>query len=272
MNDEGKYLAKSKVKEKDFRAQIFETRKQIIDALSADLEANPHVKAFFLVGSDAQGKVDEYSDIDFDIVLDPESMEEIKQQVKTCLEKFSPIKSELHRTSTKGAQQVIYQLKNISRFLRLDVMFLPGIEYIDLDDGPEIKVLYDKDSIVKPKKISAEELVEKIKTRIERLEKYQEMRQTSVERELNRGNYLEAIEKYHDLILQALVEALRLQYCPAKSDYYLKHITRDLPPEVVKEIEDLFKVTSVDEIKNKLLKANEILERTLAQLQLRIQE
>lgn len=250
---------------------ILETRKIIIDLLNKELASNPHVKAIFLVGSDAQDKVDQYSDIDFDIILDPESMEEIKQQVKSCLEKISPIKTELHRTSTKGAHQIIYQFANISRFLRLDVMFLPGIEYIDLD-GPKIKVLYDKEGIIKPKDLSEDELVEKSRARIERMEKYQELRQTSLERELNRGNYLESIEKYHGLILDTLITALRLQYCPAKSEYQLKHISRDLPSEVVKEIEDLYKVSSVEEIRDKLRKANELLEQTISQLKLKMQK
>jgi len=259
----------SRGSEKEHGKDILETRKKIIDVLNKELESNPNVKVAFLVGSDAQKKVDEYSDIDFDIVLDPESVEEIEKLVKSCLEKVSPIKTELRRMTTKGALQVIYQLE-MSRFLRADVVFLPGIEYMDMT-GPEIKILFDKDAIIKHKEPQENELIEKIRKRIVGMEKYEELRQTSLERELNRGNYLESIEKYYGLILETLVEALRLQYCPAKSEYYLKHISRDLPKEVVKEIEDLYKVSSVDEIKEKNEKASELLKQTLEELKIKIQ-
>jgi len=67
-------------------------------------------------------------------------------------------------------------------------------------------------------------------------------------------------------VLEKVVEALRLLYCPKKSKHYLKHISRDLPEDVVKEVEDLFKVSSVEDIKEKNKKAIKLLKQTIEKL------
>ena len=251
-------------------AKLLEIRKNIIDSLGKELESNPSVEAVFIVGSEAQNKIDQYSDIDFDIVLDPDSIKEIEKIVKESLEKFSPIKTELKRTTTKGNSQVIYQFEKIPKFLHVDVMYLRSIDDFDIH-GSKIKVLFDKNNIIQAKELSEDEIIEKIRGRIEKIEKYNELRQTYVEKELNRGHYLGAFEKYRALVLEILIEALRFKYCPGKSDYYVMHIEKDLPEDVVREVEDLFKVSSIEEIKEKNIKANELLNQTLEELKLKIQ-
>lgn len=241
---------------------VFETRKNIINALKANLESNPKVIAAFLAGSDADGVLDEYSDIDFDMVVEPDSIDEVEKQVKEILEKFSPIKNELRVVTGKG-MTIIHQFENISKFLHVDVLFVTDADKIDKS---EVKVLFDKKDVIRAKEHSEAEMVEKIKDRIEKIEKNRELRGTYVEKSINRGDYLEAEDRYRDLILKKLVEVLRLLHCPEKSHYHVKHIYKDLPEEIVKEIEDLLRVSSVEEIKEKQKKANELMNQTLEKI------
>lgn len=242
----------------------FETRKKIIDALKEKLEANPKVIAAFLAGADAHDAIDEYSDIDFDIVVNSENIPEVEKIVKETLECFSPIKTELSRTPSEGNHQVIYQFEKISKFLHIDVLFITNPDKIDKSSG--INILFDKNNAIKYQTHSEIEITEMIKDRVVSIEKFSELRGTYVERAINRGNYLEAADKYRDLILKNLIEVIRFQHCPEKSDYFLKHIDRDLPAEIVKEIEDLFQFSSLDELREKYIKANELLLKTIEKL------
>ena len=65
---------------------------------------------------------------------------------------------------------------------------------------------------------------------------------------LRRGHFLEALAYYRRFVLEPLVELLRLQHAPHKADYALKHIERDLPPDLVRQLESLHRVTSCDDI------------------------
>jgi hypothetical protein len=263
MEKENNILGSSNENQENSIENVFEKRREIINALVSSLEGNPKVIATFLAGADAHDAIDEYSDIDFDIVVsDADSIDEIEKIVEETLQKFSPIKTEL-RVSTGNGLTVIHQFEKISKFLHVDVLYMTNAEKINKD---EVNVLFDKEDVIKVKDYPESEVAEKIKNRVEVIEKYNELRQTYVERALNRGLYLEAEEKYRELVLKNLIEALRLQYCPQKSDYHVKHISKDLPEDIVKEIENLFKVTSVEEIREKNIKANELLTQTLEKL------
>lgn len=242
-----------------------EIRKKIIDALKK-IEDSPRVIAAFLVGADVNDTVDEYSDIDFDIVLgNVDDIEEIEKTVKDILKNFSPIETELKIISEED-YQVIYQFEKISKFLHVDVLFITDADKINKS---EVKVLFDKKDVIRAKRHSKGEISEKIKKRVKRIKKYSKLRNTYVERAINRGLYLEAEEKYHYFVLKVLIEAFRLLYCPEKSNHHVKHIDRDLPKEVVKKVEDLFKVSSMEELRDKYSKANELLNETLANLELK---
>lgn len=251
------------------KENIFETRKVIIAALKKELMANPAVKAAFVVGSDAANRLDEYSDIDLDMIVDKAGVEGVEKKVKACLEVFSPIKTELTRTTQSGDLQKIYQFEKISKFLHVDVIYMTSMEGGVLDE-PKINVLFDKEGLINPaeltKEVSEAEINEKIRERIDRIEKYNELRQTYVERELKRGHFLGAFEKYRFLVLEILIEVLRMQYCPRKMEYSVKHIETDLPEELVREIEDLYKVSSLEDIREKNEKANRLLMQVVEEL------
>ena len=87
-----------------------------------------------------------------------------------------------------------------------------------------------------------------VEFRVEQLRREFELRQIWVEKEVARGHFLEALHSLHIYVLEPLVELLRLHYVPRKGDYHLKDIAHDLPEGMVKTLEDLYRVTSLEDI------------------------
>ncbi len=65
-------------------------------------------------------------------------------------------------------------------------------------------------------------------------------RYSRVEKYVRRGEFLEAFGYYHRWLLSPLIEALRMRYTPLHPDYYIVHISRHLPADVLRRLEDLF--------------------------------
>ncbi len=57
-----------------------------------------------------------------------------------------------------------------------------------------------------------------------------------------------------------------MQYTPFHPDYYIVHISRHLPSEVLMRLEGLFKINSVAEIETKSKEARMFFEETVAKL------
>ena len=67
--------------------------------------------------------------------------------------------------------------------------------------------------------------------------------------------------------LQPLVELLRIRYVPGKHEYYFKHVYRDLPGEVVSQLEDLVKIKNIEDIRQGVAKASEMFEANLEEVE-----
>ena len=67
-------------------------------------------------------------------------------------------------------------------------------------------------------------------------------------------------------MLEPLTRLLRLQNCPAKYDYGLKHVYADLPGEVTAELEALYAVVTLSDLPAALERADTLFKDTLAAL------
>lgn len=84
---------------------------------------------------------------------------------------------------------------------------------------------------------------------------------------VERGEFLEAWMYYSKWTLQPLAELLRIRYVPRKIDYYFKHVHRDLPGEVVSQLEDLVRIKSIEDIRQGVAKASEIFKANLKEVE-----
>jgi len=85
-----------------------------------------------------------------------------------------------------------------------------------------------------------------------------------IEKYILRGKFLEAYGYYHKWLLTPLIEVLRMRYTPLHPDYYIVHISRHLPADVLRRLEDLLKISSLEELAIKSRAARSLFEETAA--------
>lgn len=234
-------------------------REDIINRLNDRFINDDTVYAFWLEGADAIGTIDSYSDLDiwFDIKDDFEDL--FIKQLKNALSNISSIdffyeKGHLH----PKIRQLFFHLEETSDFLIIDLCIQSHsrkIEFTIENKDEEVKVIFDKANVIKYRHLNMSAFKIKLSNRIEELSKTYKFFSIWVIKEIKRGNYLEAFNYYHTYILNPLVELCRIKNQPTKKDYRLKHIKRDLPIDLVEELENLYKISSLKEIEQKTKEA-----------------
>lgn len=240
-------------------------RDEIINYLKEFSEKKNYVNAMWLEGADGVNRVDEYSDIDFWFDVDKEYQESFLYECIEELQKLGNIDSRVDMIREVIAQSNIH-LENTSEYLTLDLCVqshqVRGYDatcYTKNDIAELPLVLFDKKNIVTFKEADPVD-VEKIKD-IFVNSKNRILQESRVTKYIYRNQYLEAYMEYMKIIADPLVVIARLIYTPRHYEYELCHISNHLPMDVVKELEQLYKVTSFDDIKNKIVVAGSLLEK-----------
>jgi len=78
-----------------------------------------------------------------------------------------------------------------------------------------------------------------------------------VEKELNRGNSLEALEMYRQFVLDPLVEALRMEHGPFHHGFRTRYTHDELPRQFVRNLEGLSFARDADDLRRKCREASE---------------
>jgi len=234
-------------------------RTRIIDAIKNGLEDNPAVFAFWLEGADSTGTIDQYSDID--IWLDVKDGEEqaIFDEVERALSELAQIDFtyQSEHSHPKIRKKAIH-LRGTSEYLLIDVCiqshsrdfeFIKGI-------GDDPLVVFNRGGI-RFRDADEAEFHQLLADRIHHIKNIftQQIRVLS---KIERGEFLEAWMYYSKWTLQPLAELLRIKYAPRKYDHYFKHVHRDLPGEVVSQLEDLARLKSIEDIRQGIARASEI--------------
>jgi hypothetical protein len=244
-------------------------RSTIISTLYTHLEPNPHILALWLEGADATGFVDEYSDIDICCSVKEGAIAEVAEQAQRALESLGTLDLVQPGHAEKDAQTIDFHVEGTSKYLIIDfnIYVSRGSEFVTEDEIEKPLILFDRGNIIRT--VSPKERL----TSLQRGKRLQELKGTvaqyaRLEKYLRRGEFLEAFGYYHKWLLQPLIEVLRMRYTPLHPDYYIVHISRHLPSEVLKRLEELFKINSVAEIEAKSHEAKDFFEETAAELDL----
>jgi len=72
-----------------------------------------------------------------------------------------------------------------------------------------------------------------------------------VVKEIERGNGVEATDLYRVVVLDSLLEALRIRHNPIHFDFRTRYVHRELPPAVVAGFERLAFVRDLDDLRGK---------------------
>ena len=248
-----------------------QTREQIIEHIKENLQDNPNVFAFWLEGADVHNTVDEYSDIDIWLDVKDDHEEIILKELEKILSQIAPLdfSHEVDHPHPK-IRQKFFHLKDTPKFLIIDVCIQRHSREFWYTEGykdEKAKIIFDKDNVIEFRDLDKNKLQKDLEDRTQELKKTFTFFQAWIEKEINRQNFLEAMWYYDSFIMEPLVELLRIKYEPTKKDFYLKHITKDLPADVVEQLNDLCKLNSLEEISQKSQKANEIFQETLKDLE-----
>jgi hypothetical protein len=246
------------------------TREKIIQSLQGSLEDQVAVHALWLEGADASETVDQFSDIDVWIDVEDGQEQTVLDDIKRVLVQLSELDLEFEEEHPHPKiRQKFFHLKGTSKFLIIDVCIQSHSRvfwYTKGFEGEKVKILFDKTGVIQYKDMDQENFKSELRNRVGDLTKEFSLFQIWIEKNVARKNFLEALLYYHRRILEPLVELLRVKHSPTKRDYYLKHVTQDLPVDVVRELEEIYKVNSVEEIAEKAEHANKLFQDTLNDL------
>ena len=237
---------------------------EVMVRVVAALALQPEVHAVWLEGSHASGYADAYADIDMWIDADADSEEEVFAAVRQGLLTLGPLDFE-HGIDHPHPQirQRYYRLQGAPPYLFLDVCVQQHGRSTRLPSHEPFRILYDPDGIVGVE--AKQDMRDIVQERVAVL-RAGWWRQVLVLKEVERGRLLEALGYYHTTVLEPLTELLRLRSCPEKHDYGLKHLYRDLPADVVKELEALYSVVTLAELPAAVARADALFETVYSDL------
>lgn len=234
----------------------------IIDELKEIMESNDAVQAMWIAGSVAEGYTDELSDID--LWLDIEDGQDVA--IFKTIEEFLSAKGELDVRFSEGItppySHSVYHIAGMNPYHFIEITLHSHSNKIGLFDSlRKIKVLFDKDGATDFEPFDKAGYDKMLQERKQFLTEKILFGELSVKKEITRRHFLEALHNYQFWLVEPIIELARIKYAPLKITYGLKHGTRDLPKNAVKEIESLYIIKSLDDLNDKIDEVKTLLKK-----------
>ena len=232
------------------------TRQELITALVAALEPDPQVCAAYEGGSAAFGRVDEFSDLDFQIIVEDEAVERVARLVEAALAAHFTVdyRYEIPRPAWHGHYQVFYRFANASPLLLLDLCIIQRSstnKFLEREIHGEAVVYFDKCGAALPPPLDPAAHQAGLAARRAQCLAYFELYSPFVIKELRRGQPVEAAAYYSGFVLGPLVDLLRMRHDPLRYNFRTRHVYQDLPAAVLARLEPLYFPASPQELEEK---------------------
>ena len=236
------------------------SRNQIVNALVNRLKPLEYVHAFWEGGAISYGRNDKFSDIDGYLLVDDEKVPETFEAVEKTLEELSPIsqKYPVRQNPWPGVSQAFYRLERASEYLVLDLAILTSASstrFLEPEIHGKAVFYFNKTGIDEAPPVDKQAFESKMTERLAMLDERLQMFGNFVQKEIERGNSLEALEYYRTIMVPSLVEALRSRYFPMHYDFRMRYVQYELPKDVVKRLERLCFVSEIEDLQRKYLEA-----------------
>ncbi|MCJ7423187.1 hypothetical protein MUP01_02825 [Candidatus Bathyarchaeota archaeon] len=247
------------------------SRDKIIQTLVGVLEPLEYVHAFWEGGAAAFNRVDEWSDIDVYVVIDDGRVDAAFGVVEKTLKSLSPIRQKysVPQPGWQGVHQAFYRLQDTNEHLIIDLAILElscPTKFLEPEIHGNNVFYFNKSEVVKFSPLDRDAFVEKICARVERLHTRSVMFNNFVQKEINRGNYLEAIDLYYNVTLATLVEALRIKHNPFHYDFKMRYVHYELPQRLIEKLERLFFIKDKKAIYEKYREASKWFNHVLREI------
>ena len=232
------------------------TRRTVIRTLVNSLEPIEYIRAFWEGGAAAFNRVDQWSDIDLYLIVQDDKIEDTVHEVERALRSLSPIehKYETRQKIWPEIFQVFYKIENTSPYLLIDLAVIKMSSPEKLLE-PEIHgnavFHFNKFNKIEIPHVEGNCKTEKLRQRRVRLKARLDIFNIFVQKEINRGNALEALDLYYNITLAVLVEILRIKYSPLHYDFKTRYIYSELPESVICRLEKLSFVSDMNDLQRK---------------------
>jgi predicted nucleotidyltransferase len=215
-----------------------------------------YVHALYEGGAIAFNRIDKWSDIDLYIVVDDEKINETFDAVEIALKSLAPIKHKYNvpKLPWPSVSQAFYRLEQTSEYLLIDlaVIKLSSPEkFLEPHIHGEVVFHFNKSDEIKVPIINKEELNENLKHILAQLRDRFAIFNINVQKEINRGNYLEALILYNNITLGSVVNALRMKYNPFHHDFKTRYVQYELPERITRELQRLYFVRDITDLVKK---------------------
>jgi hypothetical protein len=247
------------------------SREDIVAAVVSALEPLDYVHAVWEGGAVAFDRVDQWSDIDICVSADDGRILECFPIAERALSALAPIalKYEMKQTMSPGYAQAFYRLEGTSECLLVDFAVFKHT-WPDKLLEPEIhgkaRFHFNKRGAVAIPSLDQAKLADDIRAALGNIRKRFETFNCFISKEISRKNHIEAVTLYHRLILDSLVDVLRIRHKPVRHGFKTRYVHYDLPPEVVTRLEDLFFVRDEHDLAAKFTQAKQWFYDTLAEI------
>ncbi len=229
-------------------------RDRITRTICAALEPLPGVLAGWEGGSVAFGALDGYSDIDLNFLLaDDASSDLVYAAAESALETVSPVTA-----SHPVPPGRYYKLRDGGEFLLVDLcLYRAGApdRFLEVERHGRIRPLLDKGDWLRARPLDEEALATRRGKRVRELEAWFPVSQCFVRKAILRGQHVEALAAFWGYTLKPLAEILRMRHCPARWDFGMRYLDRDLPPAAYEQVRDLAFVRDLDDLQAKHARA-----------------
>jgi hypothetical protein len=244
------------------------TRNVIVQTLIKALKPLDYVHAFYEGGAIAFNRIDRWSDIDLMAIADKDRITETFQTTEKALESLSPIKQKFSPAQLPWPEvsQTFYFLEKADEYLFVDFAVLtPSApeKFLQPKIHGAVKFYFNKIK-VKPPPLNKEEFIKKLQAESDRLQARLTLFNNMVQKEINRGNSLEAVYLYYAFTLASLVKALRIKHNPVRYDFGMRYVHYELPPETIKQLERLYFVKDMKDLQQKYREATRWFQETIA--------
>lgn len=247
----------------DFKAQA---RKLLV----SQLQQTSFAVAAYEGGSTATGTSDQYSDIDL-VVVAAGSVDDIFKIIETALGGISKINHTYHvpKTMWPGLYQKFYFLENAPKHFFVDAAVLLTEskdllqEFMQTDRHGMPTIYFDKTNILKPQTSDSKIFLEKHKMRLAEIVAAYPVFKTTVLKELDRGNSIDAFSFYFSGMIRPLVEMMGMLYRPFKYDFGFRYLHKHFPPDESKKIENFMYLSSMEDLKLKVHEVDQLFQQTV---------
>lgn len=235
------------------------TRETIIQTVAKTLKPLDFAYALWEGGAAAFNRVDEWSDIDLYLVVDDKKVDEAFIAVEKALKSLCPIeqKYEVLHPPLLGLSQAFYRLRGASEYLLIDLAVLKSSspeKFLEPEVHGNAIFYFNKSTEVAPP-LDEDAFAKKLQNRLDKLKARFTMFNSFVQKEINRGNYLEALDFYNAYTLAALVSALRIRYNQFHHNFRMHYIHYELPSEIITKLEHLCFVRDEKDLQEKYVEA-----------------